>query len=405
MTEKLYDKDSHLTETTALVRACAPAEGGFDVLLDRTVLFPEGGGQPCDLGTIDHANVLRCREETGEVLNRIDAPLTVGERVTVRLDWKRRFDFMQQHTGEHLLSFSFHKLFAAANIGFHLSLDYATIDLDKPVDHAQVLEAERLANAFVWRNLPVRVTFYASEQAMADAGLSLRKQAEGLSAPIRVVSIEDADECTCCAPHCSRTGEIGQIFVTDASPYKGGTRVTFLCGERALKRHRAEHDDLDAIGRRFSTARENAVSAVAKLSDEYGALKKRERELVKELNGFLAAELRSSAKQAGKYHVAVRLFSGMDTGRLKDLAQCAAEPNVLVVLFSESDGKLSYVLASGEKFPLDVGELIPAVNAATGGKGGGRGTLAQGMAQSGSGAEETVRQVEDYLVRRLKESR
>lgn len=403
MTVKLYDQNSHQTQTTAKVVACEPAEGGFEVLLDQTVLFPEGGGQPSDTGWIDTARVLSCREEHGDVFHKVDRALTVGETVTVRLDWARRFDFMQQHTGEHLLSFAFYKLFEAANVGFHLALDYATIDFDKPLSREQIAEAELLANSCVWRNLPVTATFYASEEEVQS--LPLRKHAEGLTAPIRIVSIEDADMCTCCAPHCALTGEIGSIFVLDAAGYKGGTRVTFLCGERALKRHRAEHDDLDAIGRRFSTARENAVSAVAKLSDEYGALKKRERELAKELNGFLATELHANAKQAGKYRVAVRLFSGMDAGRLKDLAQCAAEPGTISALFSETEGRLSYVLASGEKFPLDVGELIPAVNAATGGKGGGRGTLAQGMAQSGSGAQETVSQVEDYLVRRLKESK
>ncbi|MEN6593593.1 MAG: alanyl-tRNA editing protein [Clostridiaceae bacterium] len=403
MTEKLYDQNSHQAQTAALVVSCSPVSDGFEVLLDRTVLFPEGGGQPSDTGWIDQARVLSCREEHGDVFHKVDRALAVGEMVSVRLDWARRFDFMQQHTGEHLLSFSFYKLFEAANVGFHLALDYATIDFDKPLSREQITEAELLANTYVWRNLPVQAAFYDSEEDVKS--LPLRKHAEGLTAPIRIVSIEDADMCTCCAPHCALTGEIGSIFVLDAAGYKGGTRLTFLCGERALKRLRAEHDDLDAIGRRFSTSRDNAVSAVVKLSDEYGALKKRERDLAKELNGFLSAELRANAKQAGKYRVAAKLFIGMDAGRLKDLAQCGAEPGLLVVLFSEVDGKLSYVLASGEKFPLDVGELIPAVNAATGGKGGGRGTLAQGMAQSVSGAEETARQVEDYLVRRLKESK
>ncbi len=191
----------------------------------------------------------------------------------------------------------------------------------------------------------------------------------------------------------------------DAAGYKGGTRVTSSAANARSNVTARSTTIWTPIGRRFSTARENAVSAVAKLSDEYGALKKRERELAKELNGFLAAELRANAKQAGKYRVAVRLFSGMDAGRLKDLAQCAAEPGTISALFSETEDRLSYVLACGEKFPLDVGELIPADQRRHGGKGGGRGTLAQGMAQSGTGAQETVLQVEDYLVRRLKESK
>lgn len=402
MTEKLYDQNSHQTETKAVVRACTPVKNGFEVLLDRTVLFPEGGGQPSDTGTIGEATVLHCREVDGEVYHLVDRALVEGDELIVSLDWPRRFDFMQQHTGEHLLSFAFYKLFSAANVGFHLALDYATIDFDKPLDHTQIMEAETLANSYVWRNLPVEATFYETEDDIKD--LPLRKHAEGLSAPIRIVAIEDADMCTCCAPHCKLTGEIGSIFVVDAISYKGGTRVTFLCGARALKHFRATHDSLDTLARRFSTARDNAVSAVAKLSDEYGALKKRERDLVRELNRYIADELIESAETVGKLSLIVKLFSGFDAGRLKDLAQGVIEGKTLAVLFSENDGKLNYVLASGESFPVELSELIQAVNTATNGKGGGRGTLAQGMAKSALGAADTVEQLKDYLIRRLRQA-
>ena len=272
MTKRLYDLDSHLKQHTAVVTACTPAEQGFDVVLDQTVLFPEGGGQPSDTGTIGESTVLHVREEQGEIYHRVDRALPVGGEVTVSLDWARRFDFMQQHTGEHLLSFSFYHLFSAANIGFHLALDYATIDFDKPLSHEQVTQAEHLANTYVWRNLPVTATFYETEEEVKL--LPLRKHAEGLTPPIRIVSIEDADLCTCCAPHCSLTGEIGSIFVSDAISYKGGTRITFHCGERALTRSRAVYDDMDVLARRFSTARENVVSTIQKLSDDLGACKK-----------------------------------------------------------------------------------------------------------------------------------
>jgi len=339
------------------------------------------------------------REEHGEILHSADRALTPGQRVLCRIDWTRRFDFMQQHTGEHLLSFSFYHLFAAANIGFHLALDYATIDFDKPLSREQIAEAEQLANGYVWRNLPVSTVFYESEDSIRD--LPLRKHAEGLTAPIRIVSIQDADMCTCCAPHCAFTGEIGSIFVADAAAYKGGTRITFLCGERALARNRAVYDDMDALARRFSTARDSVVSAVQKLSDDYGALKRSERELCRALNGYLAADLSASAAAAGRYRVVTGLFTEMDAGRLKDLAQSAAAEKTLVLLFGAASGKLGYVLATGAGFPLDVSELVPAVNAATGGKGGGRGTLAQGMAPSPAGAEETLAQLKSYFVKRV----
>ena len=403
MTTRLYDLDSHQTQTTSTVLSCVAATDGFDIVLDQTVFFPEGGGQPSDTGTLGDATVLHVREEAGEIYHRVDRALPVGKMVAGQIDWARRFDLMQQHTGEHLLSFSFYELFSACNVGFHLALDYATIDFDKPVTHEQILEAEQLANRFVWKNLPVHATFYETEEEVA--ALPLRKHAEGLTPPIRIVQVEGADLCTCCAPHCTTTGEIGSVFVADASSYKGGTRITFFCGERALKLHRAQHDDLDTLARRFSCQREAAVGAVKKLSDDYGALKKSERELAKSLNGYMAAEFLQSASAAGKYRVIAQLTAGIDAARLKDLAQAASAEKTLALLLSESEGRLLYVLSCGSGFPLDVSELMPAVNAALGGKGGGRGTLAQGTAPSTSGAKESLEQIRSYFVKRLSDQK
>jgi len=399
MTKRLYDLDSHQIEAQSVVLSCTPAGEQFDIVLDQTVFFPEGGGQPSDTGTLGGAAVLHVREEGGEIYHRVDRALAVGASVTGKIDWTRRFDLMQQHTGEHLLSFSFYDLFQASNVGFHLALDYATIDFDKPVTREQIQEAELLANRFVWKNLPVQATFYESEAEVA--ALPLRKQAEGLKPPIRIVHVEGADMCTCCAPHCYTTGEIGSVFVADASSYKGGTRITFFCGERALKLHRAQHDDLDAIARRFSCQREAALGAVKKLSDDYGALKKSERELAKSLNGYMSAEFLQAASAAGKYRVVAQLVCGVDAARLKDLAQAASAEKTIALLLSETDERLLYVLSTGAKFPIDVSELMPAVNAALGGKGGGRGTLAQGTAPSVSGAKEALEQIRSYFVKRL----
>ena len=403
MTKRLYDENSHLTEAESRVVSCVPAGDAFDVVLDQTVFFPEGGGQPSDAGKLGEALVSHVREEGGEIFHRVDRAIAVNAVVSGRIDWARRFDLMQQHTGEHLLSFSFYELFSASNVGFHLALDYATIDFDKPVSHEQILEAEMLANRFVWKNLPVHATFYDSEEDVR--ALPLRKHAEGLVPPIRIVGIEGADLCTCCAPHCDETGEIGSIFVADASSYKGGTRITFFCGERALKLHRAQHDDLDVIARRFSCQREAAVSAVKKLSDDYGALKKSERELAKSLNGYMSSEFLAKAAQAGKFRVVVQLVSGVDAARLKDLAQAASAEKTLALLVSECDARLLYVLSTGAGFPLDLSDLMPAVNAALGGKGGGRGTLAQGTSTTTSGAFEAVEQLKNYFVKRLSDHR
>ena len=403
MTKRLYDLDSHQVSTESTVLSCLPAGDGFDVVLDQTVFFPEGGGQPCDIGTLGGASVLHVREDAGEIIHRVDRALAAGSVVPGEIDWARRFDLMQQHTGEHLLSFSFYELFGASNVGFHLALDYATIDFDKPVSREEMQQAELLANRFVWRNLPVRATLYETEESIA--ALPLRKHADGLTPPIRIVAIEGADLCTCCAPHCYTTGEIGSVFIADASSYKGGTRITFFCGERALALHRAQHDDLDAIARRFSCQREAALDAVKKLSDDYGALKKSERELAKALNGYMAAEFAASASPAGKFRVVAQLLAGMDAARLKDLAQTVSADKTIALLASAGGERLSYVLSCGAGFPLDVSELMPAVNGAFGGKGGGRGTLAQGTAPSVVGAKEALEQVKTYFIKRLSDQK
>ena len=225
MTERLYLIDSHLFENQCTVLSCAPGKEGFDVMVDRTVFFPNKGGQPCDTGILGGVKVVDVRESGDELILRTEGPLPVGETVTGHIDEKRRLDIMEQHTGEHVLSWCAYKLFDAVNVGFHCALTYATLDLDKPLTPEQVTEMEDMANGLVRRNLPVTATIYDSEEDLA--GVPLRKHAEGLIAPIRVVSIEDADSCTCCAPHVHSTGEIGAIKIVSAVAYKGGMRMTF----------------------------------------------------------------------------------------------------------------------------------------------------------------------------------
>ncbi|MDO4572146.1 MAG: alanyl-tRNA editing protein [Clostridia bacterium] len=403
MTDKLYERDSHLKSCRARVRACESAEDGFDILLDRTAFFPEAGGQPSDTGRLGPRRMLRAREAAGgEVLHRADGPLPAGESVELELDWARRFDFMQQHSGEHLLSFAFHSLYGANNVGFHLAeADYATIDFDLPLSPEQRRRAEAFANELVWRCLPIRAETYESPEALERAGVTLRKQAGGLEPPIRVVTVEGADRCTCCAPHCKSSGEIGLIFITDAMAYKGGTRIFFVCGGRALKHLAAAHDALDGLARRFSCAREQASAAVEKLQNEFAASRRRERTLGAALNGYRAAELRAAAEPLRRGSLMLRLYDGLEAAELKALAQDAAGGEDFCVLLSRNAGRLAYAVATPPGFSPDAGELIQAVNAATGGKGGGRNGFAQGMAPSDAGAQETLEQLRSYFFRRF----
>ena len=397
MTERLYLIDSHLFENQCTVLSCAPGKEGFDVIVDRTVFFPNKGGQPCDTGILGGVKVVDVRESGDELILRTEGPLPVGETVTGHIDEKRRLDIMEQHTGEHVLSWCAYKLFDAVNVGFHCALTYATLDLDKPLTPEQVTEMEDMANGLVRRNLPVTATIYDSEEDLA--GVPLRKHAEGLIAPIRVVSIEDADSCTCCAPHVHSTGEIGAIKIVSAVAYKGGMRMTFLCGGRAMKQFQKLQTAVDAIARKFSTAGDEVLSAVEKQEAELKAVKKEKADLTARLEGYLTAELKAQAEDVKGKKLLVKL-TDTDPKRLRPLALATLPEKGLTLLLTERNGQLSYVLcANGLK--LDMGELIPAVNLALGGRGGGRGTLAQGSAPTPSGLPETVEQLRTYLKQRL----
>lgn len=397
MTERLYLVDSHLFENECTVLSCEPAKEGFDVIVDRTVFFPNKGGQPCDTGVLGGVRVVDVREVGEDLVLRTEGPLPAGAAVTGHIDEKRRLDIMEQHTGEHVLSWCAHKLFDAVNVGFHCALTYATLDLDRPLTPEQVTEMEDMANGLVRRNLPVTAAIYESEEDLK--GVPLRKHAEGLIAPIRVVSIEDADSCTCCAPHVHSTGEIGAIKIVSAVAYKGGMRMTFLCGGRALKQFQKLQAAVDAIARKFSTAGDEVLSAVEKQEAELKAVKKEKADLTGRLEGYLTTELKAQAEDVKGKKLLVRL-TDTDPKRLRPLALATLPEKGLTLLLTERNGQLSYVLcANGLK--LDMGELIPAVNLALGGRGGGRGTLAQGSAPTPSGLPETVEQLKTYLKQRL----
>lgn len=395
MTERLYLQDSMLFSCDAVVTACEPYQNACRVELDRSVFFPNKGGQPCDTGTIGDAVVSSCDEDGERLWHLCDRPLPVGERVTAAIDGERRFDIMQQHTGEHLLSWCAWTLFGATNVGFHCALDYATLDLDKPVTHEQVQAIERLANREAAKNAAVTAKEYATEEDLAASGVVLRKHSEGLIAPIRVVTIEGSDACTCCAPHVHRTGEIGQLKIVGELPYKGGMRLTFLCGMRALAHAQRLQDAVDAIALRFSTGRDNAVSAVEKQAGELSETKKAYRGVCASLDEYAAKGLIAEAETVRGTQLIVRLADTMDAKRLRALALRTQAKKSLSVLFSTQGDTVYYVL-SASGLSLDMGELCKVVNLTLSGKGGGRGPLAQGSAPLKLDLKESVEQLAAY---------
>ncbi|MBR0437440.1 MAG: hypothetical protein IJK12_09375 [Clostridia bacterium] len=394
MTERLYLSDSMLSAFDATVLSCEPQGDGYLIELDRSAFFPNKGGQPCDVGTIGDAAVTDVNEHGERLLHRTDRAVAVGAAVHCELDFARRFDIMQQHTGEHLLSYCAWHLFGAQNVGFHCALTYATLDLDKPVGHEGITEIEMLANRLAAENAAVTATIYETEQDLK--GIPLRKHAEGLTAPIRIVTIEGSDACTCCAPHVRRTGEIGQLKIVEAIPYKGGTRCTFLCGMRALRHAQTMQDTVSAIALRFSTARDQAEAAVQKQSEDLSNAKRELRQAYAALDEYLAKALMQDAEDVNGCRLIVRVLEHVDAKRLRTLAGATMNGRALTVLFSDTGERVSYLLASNGIKP-DTGLLIGAVNTALSGNGGGRGTLAQGSAKRPSDLPEIAEQLRGYF--------
>ena len=394
MTERLYLLDSMLSAFDAVVISCEPKNDGYLVELDKSAFFPNKGGQPCDVGTLSDAKVLDVNEQGERLLHFCDRALPVGAAVHGELDFARRFDIMQQHTGEHLLSYCAWHLFGAQNVGFHCALTYATLDLDKPVGHEGIAEIEILANRLAAENAAVTATIYETEEDLK--GIPLRKHAEGLTAPIRIVTIEGSDACTCCAPHVRKTGEIGQLKIVEAIPYKGGTRCTFLCGMRALRHAQTMQDTVSAIALRFSTSREQAEAAVQKQAEELSNTKRELRQAYAALDEYLAKSLIAEAEDLKGTKLIVKILESVDAKRLRPLAAATMTDKALTVLFSVVGDRVFYLLASNG-LKTDMGLLIAAVNTALSGSGGGRGTLAQGSAKKPSDLIETVEGLHTYF--------
>lgn len=269
MTEKLYDKDSFLKSFTATVVSCEEYFGSFAVVLSQTAFFPEAGGQKSDRGIIGNANVIDVQIADEIITHITDAPLKVGETVEGVLDFERRFDFMQQHSGEHIVSGVAHSLYGCENVGFHLSEDIVTLDFDKPLEKHQIAKIEESANEAVFKNVNF-YTYYPDDETIKNLKYRSKKELDGA---IRIVEIEDTDMCACCAPHVKTSGQIGLIKLLSAEKLRGGVRIEMKCGKRALCDYREAYENLHKISATLCTKHNEAANAVDRLLDQISELK------------------------------------------------------------------------------------------------------------------------------------
>ncbi|WP_242952316.1 alanyl-tRNA editing protein [Anaerocolumna xylanovorans] len=272
-TIKLYDENSYLSEFSAKVLSCreiTSSKGNkvYEVILDATAFFPEGGGQACDAGYLNEIEVTDVQEKEEIIYHTLTAPVTEGLTVKGEINHTRRFDFMQQHTGEHILSGLVHKHFGYDNVGFHLGTDIVTIDFSGVLKEEDLRTMEEKANEAVFQNIPVTAC-YPSDDVLKAMNYRSKKE---LSGAVRIVTIEGIDTCACCAPHVKFTGEVGLIKIVSFQSYKGGTRLEILCGGRALRDYNRKEKNIQNISVLLSAKIYDTSEAVKRLKEEKSAL-------------------------------------------------------------------------------------------------------------------------------------
>jgi alanyl-tRNA synthetase len=376
LTDRLFSGDPDLLDFDAAVVESTEHEGRPAVVLDRTAFYPESGGQPWDTGTLGEAHVLAVVERNREILHVLDHPLAEGP-VHGRVDAERRRDHVQQHHGQHLLSKAFVEAARAETVAFHLGAEATTIDLDRPVTAEQARAAERRANEIVWEARPVRVSMLAPEEARAQ-GL---QPPDGVAA-VRVVDAGGYDRQPCGGTHPRSTAAVGVVLVTGLERYKSGTRVSFVCGHRALALLARRGAAFARLVETLSAPVEDLPAAAQKLKDDLAEAERLARGLLsRALDGdarLLLDEARGRASDPGATPLVVAAFDGWPPADLRALATRIVETAPSVALLGSRTDKAHLVFAQSEGLPHDVPALLKAAVESIGGRGGGHGNVAQG---------------------------
>ena len=377
MTDRLYYQQPYLIEFDATVtNVTVTSDARTAVTLDRTAFYPTSGGQPFDTGTIGSARVIDVVDtEDGAILHVIDGSLAAGSRVDGRVDWTRRFDHMQQHTGQHILSAAFDRLLNVRTESFHLGADSATIDLAREVSAHEIARVEDDANRIVWENRDVQIKFVTAAEA---ATLPLRKE-PAREGTLRLIDVTDYDLSACGGTHVHRTGAVGIIAITGWERFRGGSRVAFVCGARALRAHRRLRDVTTATMRLLSSNADELPAVVERLQAEA----KDARRHLKEAHAQIAVHEARALADAASDQVVVAGMEGWDQNGLKLIASAVAErPGFAAALFGLPSPS-PIVIARHADASIDCAAVLRATTSVFGGKGGGRPELAQGGGLAG----------------------
>jgi alanyl-tRNA synthetase len=406
MTERLYYDDAYTVDFEALVVERLTFEGRPAVVLDRTCFYPTGGGQPCDLGTIGEAKVVEVvtRPEDDAVIHCLSAPIDQG-KVACHVDWERRLDHMQQHTGQHILSQAFLHAASADTIGFHLGADESTIDLDVTSLLPAALErAEDLSNQIIYEDRPIHIQFLPPEELDPAA---LRRAPETAPAEgLRVVEIEGFDRVTCGGTHAARTGAVGIVKIIRLDKRGQNVRVVFRCGWRALRDYRLKNAMVNQLAAEFTVGAWELDQAVDRLREENKAIHSELKAARAEAMEYEAARLLQEAPVRDGVRIITAAFDDRDAKDLRSLVARLASKAGVAVLVGTAGEKAQLILARSEDVPVDMTDVLAQALETLGpGRGGGRPDFAQGGGVSAdvSLVESALRQAEGVVLATLSE--
>lgn len=366
-TVKLFYEDTAVKEFDAAVLSCGPVKDGYAAVLDRTAFFPEGGGQYGDTGWIDGIPVTDTREKGGIIYHYVKEPLEAGKQVHGKLDWDIRFERMQQHSAEHIVSGIIHRRFGYENVGFHLGADYCTMDFNGPITKEQLREIEEEANRAVFADFPVHV-LYPDKETLAQMEYRSKIEIEG---QVRIIEIPGIDVCACCAPHVESAGQIGLVKLVDMTNYKGGERIHMLSGIRALRDYQRKQESARKIGSILCEQESKLVDAVEHMRQEDIRLKG-------EIAGLRKQILRNRAGEIDVTEHVVTVFEeGLSGDEAREFMNFLLErgAGVCAVFAGTEEAGYRYVIGSRTE---DVRPMNKRLKENFGARGGGRPEMVQG---------------------------
>ena len=365
---KLYYDSAYIKEFEAQVLSCQEGKKGWEITLSATAFYLEGGGQPADTGILGNVRVTDVHEKDGQVVHYTDGPLPVGEMVRGVIDWDRRFQHMQEHSGEHLVSGLIHQRFGYDNVGFHMGTDEVTIDFNGTLEWADLMAIEEKANGMIWENLEISAVYPEKDELDA---MEYRSKKE-LTGAVRIVSIPGGDVCACCGTHVERTGEIGLVKFLSMIHYKGGVRISLLCGKRAVEDYERKRDQVQRISVLLSARPGEIARAVEKLKDEEAKLQEK---LVAAYDKLLASEVRGIKEGDGDIFILEPDFEAIQLRHLVNRLLEEKKGRTVLALGGATEGSFLYVLGSRDG---DMRRLSRELNGLLNGRGGGSAQMAQG---------------------------